>query len=134
MSINKAKGLSCPVLKEISEKNRNLFRLLAELQDALSLGTSKAAIRYSINELYKISEDLFNLEEENMFICNFKKLTKHREDHQCFFEIVSDCMESINHGDYVISPDLIKFMIEWVEIHTSVYDNEFTEYCKNKHK
>jgi hemerythrin len=111
----------------IDAQHRELFRCLADLQQAATEGRTLYAV-YTLTRLKHYVRDHFAVEEALLRDCKYPKLAVHRKEHRVFQKSVDEFQVKCINAD--VTPEMVVFLTDWLTQHIAGSDLDYVPYLK----
>jgi len=109
---------------EMDAQHRRLFKLIDDLDLAISEGKIRTAVGEVIPELAAYAVRHFAEEEAMMAARRTPGLEAHKAIHRSFEAKVAETMESLNSGRGVVASSLVNFLQDWLVQHIGGTDQK----------
>ena len=111
----------------IDAQHKTLFDAVNKLADSFKDGTSKSAVKESLDFLVKYTVDHFQTEEQVMKDMNYPKLTSHIAEHLQLVANAQDLQRKVADGKPV-TMEVSKFLADWLKHHINEVDMGYVEF------
>ncbi len=113
----------------IDRQHKSLFDAVNKLADSFKAGTSKAAVKESMDFLVKYTVDHFQPEEKIMKDMGYPNMTSHMADHAQLVRKASDLQAKLNEWKPV-TMEVTTFLAEWLKHHINEVDMGYVQFKK----
>jgi len=121
-------------LTEIDDEHREIFEVLAQLQEVLTSAGVQAIIRKVTERLYACVKEHFAHEERLMRAARYGSLRWHRQQHNSARKRVRQFISDIDRGDSQAGIALIEYLSSWLCDHTGVADRMMCAFLRNERR
>jgi len=121
-------------LPEIDAEHRNLYRLGAELTQALAAGARMPKLKEMVRAAAVAVEDHFVHEERLMQEARYMSLSWHRSQHDAARKRVVAFGGRIEAGDKEAIRELLTYMAAWMQDHVAVADRMMGASLRNRNR
>jgi hemerythrin len=111
----------------IDTQHKTLFDAVNKLADSFKTGTSKAAVKESLDFLVKYTIEHFKTEEQVMKDMGYPKLTSHIAEHTQLVANAQDLQKKLADGKPV-TMEVSKFLADWLKHHINEVDMGYVEF------
>lgn len=111
----------------IDSQHKALFDAVNKLADSFKDGTSKTAVKDSMDFLVKYTVEHFQTEEKVMKDMGYPKLTSHMAEHAQLVAKAGELQGKIAEGKPV-TMEVSKFLAEWLKHHINEVDMGYVEF------
>jgi len=116
----------------IDGQHQNLFRMAAELRDAVMAGTSEAAVAKTMDRLVQYIQVHFAYEERLMRVCDYPELAAHLAEHEALTRQVLRFQRDLRVRPQPIAIRLLKLLKSWLENHILKSDRKYVPYLNER--
>ena len=113
-------------VKKFDEEHKHLFRMVNDLNDAMSEGKGKEILRQVLAGLATYTQYHFAAEEAALKQAGFAELAIHQSEHRALTEKVKNFMRDYERGDASVSVELLMFLRDWLDRHILGTDRRYT--------
>jgi hemerythrin len=118
-------------LPEIDAEHREIFRLAAELQNALDSGAKKAGVEGAMESLASVLGEHFAHEERLMKAASCPSYEWHRRQHSTARKQIRRVRTAFAAGDADAAGAYLEFLSRWLGDHLSVTDRLMSAQVRN---
>ena len=115
----------------IDAQHKTLFDAVNKLADSFKDGTSKSAVKESLDFLVKYTVDHFQTEEQVMKDMNYPKLTSHIAEHLQLVANAQDLQRKVADGKPV-TMEVSRFLADWLKHHINDFDMRMVRFKKER--
>lgn len=119
-------------VKMFDEQHKQLIGLINNLHDAMSQGKGAAALGTVLNELIDYTKTHFADEEKIMKQYNYPSYGLHVIEHRNLTDKVVELQNKYNHGNMVLSMDVMQFLKDWLTHHILETDKKYGVFYRSK--
>lgn len=123
--------LSVNVL-EIDEQHKKLVAFINDLNDHMKFGRGDEVIGEILTGLLDYIKYHFNTEERLMSRTAYPNYREHKDEHDAFVKKVLDVNGEYRGSHAYVTPDVMRFLREWLFKHIIEVDKELGEYLVGK--
>lgn len=116
---------------QFDAQHKKLFRLINDLNDAMTTGKGQMALRRTLQELVAYTSTHFAAEEAAMVWTAYPDLEAHRLEHEKLKAKVLEFTREFESGMTQISVDVLFFLRDWLMNHIATTDKKYAD-CLNK--
>lgn len=116
-------------VEEFDEEHRHIFKLINNLEDAISVGQGEEVLAAVFDELLAYTESHFHHEEEMLREINFPGYGTHKAEHEKLSTKVADLNKD---RDYVFPDNVSEFLRDWIGNHILGTDKEYGSYVEKR--
>lgn len=125
---NKGNGVFLP---EVDAEHREIFRLAAELQHAVSSGADKSGVLAAMESLAGVIEEHFTHEERLMRAASCPSYEWHRKQHSTARKQMRRSRAGFIAGDTAAPGDFLEFLSRWLTDHVGLTDRMMSAQVRN---
>jgi len=114
-------------VQSIDNQNKELFRLINELLQAMKQGKASNITTQIIMDLEKYAIVHFQKEEFFFQRFNYQGAAEHIREHQLFIQKITTMKTDLKSGKTALSFELLNFLKEWIDHHILVADKAYSE-------
>jgi hemerythrin len=114
----------------IDNQHKALFDAVNRLADSFKAGTSKTAVKDSMDFLIKYTVEHFQTEEKVMKDMGYPKLTSHMAEHAQLVHKATELQGKIAEGKPV-TMEVSKFLADWLKHHINEVDMGYVEFKRS---
>lgn len=118
-------------LPEIDAEHRSLFRLAAELNQALVAGRKPSQIRPILIGLLEAADEHFKHEERLMRVVHYSAFQWHKSQHDTIRKKTKAALRKLENGDKQAAVELLQFLNQWLQDHMGVADRMMGAFIRN---
>lgn len=111
----------------IDTQHKALFDAVNRLADSFKAGTSKQAVKDSMDFLVKYTVEHFQTEEKVMKDMGYPKLTSHMAEHAQLVAKAQELQAKLAEGKPV-TMEVSKFLADWLKHHINEVDMGYVEW------
>jgi len=115
-------------IAEIDRQHQNLFRIVQNLQLAISAGRGHEVIEAALTEVVNYTIHHFATEEELMQRHGFPGITEHRVEHNALTLEIFRVQGQHAAGEAQAAEEFLKFLKKWLQEHTLKADKHYAEF------
>jgi hemerythrin len=119
-------------VNQIDDQHKQLFKLLNDLHDAMTVGKSKQVLDSIFDELVAYTQYHFSAEEKLMRDNGYPKLTEHMKFHDGFTTEILRFQKEVKTGKIGISIQIRDFLKDWLIKHVMGEDQKYTSFFNQK--
>jgi hemerythrin len=116
----------------VDAQHKNLFRMAAELHQAMLAGKAKGILAQLLDQLVKYTVVHFAHEERLMQEASYPQLAAHKAQHVDLTRKVLQFQKDFVEGRATMSIDLLNFLKDWLRHHIMESDQKYTPYLQAK--
>jgi hemerythrin-like metal-binding protein len=113
---------------KIDEQHKQLFTLLNQLYNAMSVGKGREVITKTLDELTDYTKKHFFEEEKLMFVYSYPQYESHKALHTDFVTKIKEMRKKADAGEVRITIELADFLKKWLVDHIIGVDKKYAEY------
>lgn len=113
---------------EIDEQHQRLFKMINDLNEAMSLGRGRDALDRILSGLVDYTARHFKTEEMYMEKANYPELESHREVHVRLTDKVHEMVDRYKTGEVGLGIELLNFLQDWLKKHILGTDKKYAPY------
>jgi hemerythrin len=117
----------------IDKQHKSLFDAVNKLADSFKAGTSKTAVKDSMDFMVKYTVEHFSTEEKIMRDMGYPNLTSHMAEHAQLVRKASELQAKLNEGKPV-TMEVTTFLADWLKHHINEVDMGYVQYKKSQGK
>ncbi len=117
----------------IDTQHKALFDAVNRLADSFKDGSSKTAVKESMDFLVRYTVDHFQTEEKVMKDMGYPKLTSHMAEHAQLVSKAQELQGKIAEGKPV-TMEVSKFLADWLKHHINEVDMGYVEFKRGMDK
>jgi hemerythrin len=114
----------------VDGQHRKLFKLINELNIALSVEDSKLRITDSIDQLSAYVETHFKTEEDLMKSTSYPDYIAHKQEHDNLKEQSEKLIKLFGFGKVDLTATISKFLSDWLKHHIQGIDKKMIDWLK----
>jgi hemerythrin len=118
-------------LPEIDAEHRSLYRIGAELHQAVLAGGKAAQVKPILANLMEATEEHFRHEERLMRVVHYSAFEWHKRQHDTIRKKLKKANKSVEAEDRDACMELLKFINGWLVDHMSVTDRMMGAFIRN---
>lgn len=115
----------------IDTQHKALFEAVNRLADSFKAGTSKQAVKDSMDFLVKYTVEHFQTEEKFMKDMGYPKLTSHMAEHAQLVAKATELQGRLNDGKPV-TMEVSSFLADWLKHHINEVDMGYVEWKRSQ--
>lgn len=119
-------------IKNVDEQHEHLFKLVNKLHDSVMEGLEQNTLSDILDELIEYTVYHFESEEEMFRQHDYPKLEEHVDEHNRLTEEVIVLQSKFYAHEVTITYEVLDFLREWLNDHTTRTDMEFSEFYKER--
>ena len=119
-------------IADLDRQHQELFRTVAELEQALHKGSADSIIDEILEKVIKYTISHFAAEEQLMQQHGFPGLAAHRYDHQLLAQKLTKFNLSHKAGRPGVPATLLSFLKAWLQDHLLKTDKEYSEFLNSR--
>lgn len=119
-------------VSEIDEQHKKLVAFINDLNDHMKFGRGDAVIEEILTGLLDYIKYHFNTEERLMSRTAYPNYRVHKAEHDAFVKKVHDFNGEYRGSHAYVTPDVMRFLREWLFKHIIEVDKELGEYLSGK--
>jgi hemerythrin len=112
-------------VKEIDDQHKGLFRIINDLNDAVSEGKAQDIIDATVHKMIEYAKVHFTTEEKYMTKFNYHDYPQHKTEHDRFNIKVLEMNTRLKSGVYIMSTEISRFLKDWLTNHILVTDKKY---------
>jgi hemerythrin len=116
---------------EFDAEHRDLYRHLADLQHALTLGLPDDSLSEVLLSVVEHAQDHFAHEERALRSASYPALEWHKQQHDTGRKRIQSAVRRFKSGDRQALADLLVFLERWMPDHIAVTDRMAAAYLRN---
>jgi len=116
----------------IDGQHQNLFRIAAELHEAMKAGKGRLAVGRILDRLIQYTSVHFAHEERLMQQCGYPGYPAHKAEHDALAQKVLALQKDYNERQMTITIELLHFLKDWLEHHIQESDSRYSPFLKEK--
>jgi hemerythrin len=116
---------------EFDAEHRDLYRHLADLQHALTLGAPDDRLWEILRNVVEHTQDHFAHEERALQSARYPALEWHKQQHDTGRKRIRSALRRFKSGDRQALSDLALFLGRWLPDHIAVTDRMAASYLRN---
>jgi hemerythrin len=117
-------------VREIDDQHKGFFRIINELDDAITGGQAADIIETTVNKMIDYAKVHFATEEKYMTKFRYQGYSEHKEEHEKFYIKIMEINGRLKAGVYVMSSEISRFVKDWLTNHILVTDKKFGPFFK----
>jgi hemerythrin len=117
---------------EVDQQHQQLFRMINDLQEAMSRGKGREALGPVLQSLVGYTLEHFATEEALMRASGYPSLARHAEKHAVLARQVSELALRFSEGFLTIPNTLSRFLFDWLKLHIREEDSAFIAWLKGQ--
>ena len=114
----------------VDGQHRNLFKLINDLNIALSKQDTNNMITDSIDKLSAYVETHFQTEEDLMKATSYPDYNAHKQEHDSLKEQAEKLIKLFGLGKVDLTATISKFLSDWLKIHIQEIDKKMIDWLK----
>ena len=119
-------------LSEVDEQHKNLFMLVNKMHDLVVNGDDQSTVGKVLDELIDYTVEHFATEEKLFKQNEYPDYANHKREHDDLTQQVLDLQENFREKKVTLSFDLLDFLHNWLNEHTTNSDLEYATYAKSR--
>jgi hemerythrin len=119
-------------VQSVDAQHKTLFRMAAELHQAMLAGKAKAIVAQLLDQLVKYTVVHFAHEERLMQEAAYPQLAAHKAQHADLTQKVLNFQKDFLDGRAAMSIELLNFLKDWLQHHIIESDQKYTPYVQAK--
>jgi len=119
-------------IPSIDAQHRNLFRIGAELNEAMRTGQGKAVLSKTLDRLVQYTVVHFDTEERLMRQHGYPELAAHKAEHDALTTKVKEFQAELESGRALITVQLLQFVRDWLDHHIQGSDQKYAPYLRQR--
>lgn len=116
---------------ELDAEHRDLYRHLAELHQALTVGAPNDLLCDALQNVAEHARDHFSHEESALRAAGYTALDWHKQQHDTGRKRLRTAIRGFKSGDRQVLADLLVFLERWLPDHIAVTDRMAAAYLRN---
>jgi hemerythrin len=116
---------------EFDAEHRDLYRHLADLQHALTLGAPDDRLWEILRNVVEHTQDHFAHEERALRAAVYRSFEWHKQQHDTGRKRIRSAVRRFKSGDRQVLADLLVFLERWLPAHIAVTDCMAAAYLRN---
>lgn len=117
---------------QMDEQHKNLVRMINELDESISSGTDKEAVKQVLDELLDYTAYHFVSEEKLLENHGYLGLRQQKKEHETLTWRVLDLRSRYESGEGVEAKEVLDFLTEWLRSHLLHTDKEYGPFLNSK--
>jgi hemerythrin-like metal-binding protein len=117
----------------MDDQHQQLFKIVNELQVAMRSGKGKNVAANLLDRLIDYTIEHFAAEEKLMEQQGYPGLPAHQAEHRVLTNKVVAFKKDFGAGIVSITPELMKFLQDWLTNHIQTVDRKYGEFINSKH-
>ena len=117
----------------MDDQHQQLFKIVNELHTAMRSGKGKDVAANLLRRLIDYTVQHFAAEEKLMEQKGYPGLTAHQAEHRALTHKVVTFKKDFDAGIVSITPELMKFLQDWLTNHIQTVDRKYGEFINSKH-
>lgn len=113
---------------EIDEQHQRLFKMINDLNEAMTLGRGKDVLDRILTGLVDYTARHFKTEEMYMDKAGYPELDSHREVHVRLTDKVHEMVDRYKTGEVGLGIELLNFLQDWLKKHILGTDKKYAPY------
>ena len=119
-------------LVEIDMQHRKLVGMINELFDGMKEDHGQWTMHHVLDELLEYVQLHFKTEEEAMAAHYYPGLEAHSLEHMKMTSQVLELQQRRSNGERIATPELFRFLCDWLTNHIQVHDKRFGDFIKKR--
>ncbi|MGB8010868.1 MAG: bacteriohemerythrin [Terriglobales bacterium] len=115
-------------IEAMDAQHKRLFEIIAELYTAMRAGEGKKVAAGVLRRLIDYTVQHFEAEEKLMENNGYPDLAAHQTEHRALTAKVLAFKNDFDAGAVSITPDLMKFLENWLTNHIQTVDRKYGEF------
>ncbi len=112
----------------MDDQHKRLFEIIRELYTAMRSGKGKEVAADVLRQLIDYTAKHFAAEEKLMVQKGYPALAAHQAEHKMLIDKVLAFKKDFDAGIASITPDLMKFLQNWLTNHIQTVDRKYGEF------
>lgn len=117
---------------EMDKQHQELFRLINDLNDAMSKGKGKEVIGKTVDGLLKYTRTHFSAEEKLFDQYNYPDADTQKKMHKIFIDKVVEYKRDIDSGKMGVTITVSDFLSDWLKKHIQIEDKKYGPYLNSQ--
>jgi len=117
-------------IPSIDAQHRNLFRIGAELNEAMKTGQGRTVVSKTLDRLVQYTVVHFETEERLMRQHNYPDFAAHKAEHDAMTQKVHEFQAELHNGRAVITVQLLQFLRDWLDQHIRGSDQKYAPFLR----
>lgn len=109
----------------IDDQHKSLFKMVGELNDAMSKGRGKDVLDGILDRLIRYTATHFREEEAAMQRCGYPNLAAHKLEHQALTNQALGLQKNFRAGKLMMSVEIMTFLTNWLDKHITKVDMQY---------
>ena len=119
-------------IPSIDAQHRNLFRIGAELNEAMRNGQGKMVLAKTLDRLVQYTVVHFDTEERLMRQHGYPDLAAHKTEHDALTTKVKAFQADLQSGRAFITVQLLQFLRDWLDHHIKGSDQRYAPFLRER--
>jgi len=116
--------------REIDEQHKTLFKLVNDIDDAISKGREKKIVNSSVETLIEYTIIHFSDEEKLFLNSEYPKKEEHKTEHMELKENVDRISTDLKQGMEIDMVDVLNFLKRWLIKHIMDSDRGYMDFIR----
>jgi len=116
---------------DVDEEHQALFRLCADLQNAVKAGAPAAQVHSILDDLIAHTAEHFSHEERQMRTTGYSHYAWHQRQHHTARSKVTAFERRVRRGDLDAAREMLDFLHGWLKEHIGIADRMLAAHLRN---